>query len=83
MGYAHTLEPLAKTCPGLTMLSKLVHVAVRVVIAGALLWMIATVPLPPLDWQLVVAVRVPIAVFLFIVYVGKLLYDTFFYERQP
>jgi low affinity Fe/Cu permease len=65
------------------MLSKLAHVAIRVVIAGALLWMIATLPLPALDWQLVVAVRVPIAVFIFIVYVGKLLYDTFFFERQP
>lgn len=65
------------------MLGKLLSISVRVIIAAAVLWMIATIPLPPLDWQLVVAVRVPIAIFLFIVYTGKVLYDTFFYERQP
>ena len=65
------------------MLSKVVRLGVRVMVAAALLWMIATIPLPALDWQLVVAVRVPIAIFVFIVYVGKVLYDTFFYERQP
>lgn len=65
------------------MFSKIVRVAVRVIIAAALLWMIATIPLPALDGQLVVYIRLPLAVFIFIVYVGKTLYDTFFYERQP
>lgn len=65
------------------MLLKIWRVVLRVVIAAAVLWMIATIPLPVLDWQLVVAVRVPIAIFVFIVYAGKVLYDTFFYERQP
>lgn len=65
------------------MLVKFVHVVVRVVVATAVLWMIATLPLPALDWQLVVAVRVPLAIFIFVVYVGKVLYDTFFFERQP
>ncbi|MBI4671126.1 MAG: hypothetical protein HY741_05600 [Chloroflexi bacterium] len=65
------------------MFTRLVRVVVRIVIAAALLWLIATVPLPTRDWELVVFIRVPLAVFVFIVYVGKTLYDTFFYERQP
>lgn len=65
------------------MLSKIIRVILRILIAAALLWFIATVPLPTPNWELVVFIRVPLAVFVFIVYVGKTLYDTFFYERQP
>ncbi|TAH51753.1 MAG: hypothetical protein EYC68_10360 [Chloroflexota bacterium] len=65
------------------MISKLAHLAVRVLIAAAILWAVLSVPLPLRDAQLIVLLRVPIAVFIFIVYIGKSLYDTFFYERKP
>ena len=65
------------------MFGKILRLAARVIVAAALVWMIATLPLPILDWQLVVALRVPLAIFIFVVYVGKLLYDTCFYSRQP
>ncbi len=65
------------------MLARIWHAAIRIVIAAAILWLIATVPLPTQDWQLVVFIRVPLVIFIFIVFVGKTLYDTFFFERQP
>jgi len=64
-------------------LTRLIRAAIHILIAAALLWFIATAPLPTSHWELVVFVRVPLAVFVFIVYVGKTLYDTFFYERKP
>jgi len=63
------------------MLVKIGRLGVRAIIAAAILWLIATAPIAALDWQLVVAARVPIAIFIFIAYIGKLLYDTFFYDR--
>ena len=54
---------------------------VRALIATTLLWVAVSVPLPRLTPQLFVMVQVPIAVFIFIVYIGKLLIDTFFYDR--
>jgi sterol desaturase/sphingolipid hydroxylase (fatty acid hydroxylase superfamily) len=80
---AHAAAPARKSVRSEGMLSKILYIGGRVLIAAAILWMIATIPLPALDWELVVAVRVPIAIFIFIVYVGKILYDTFFYQRQP
>lgn len=63
------------------MLAKIGRLGVRAIIAAAILWLIATAPIAALDWQLVVVARVPIAIFIFIAYIGKLLYDTFFYDR--
>lgn len=61
-----------------------VRLAVRVLIAAALLWLVLHLPLPRGTPQLFVMVEVPLAVFLFIVYTGKVFYDTFFYDRyQP
>ncbi len=57
------------------------RVAVRAVIATAILWVLLSIPLPLFTPQIVIAVHVPIAIFLFVVYLGKLLYDTFFYEH--
>jgi membrane protease YdiL (CAAX protease family) len=69
------------------MVSKLARFAVRFVIAAAILWAVISAidliaPLPQRDAQLIVLLRVPIAVFIFIVYIGKTLYDTFFDERH-
>ena len=63
------------------LLLHLARVAGRAALATLLLWLSVSVPLPLLTNQLFLMVRVPAAVFLFIVYIGKLLYDTFFYER--
>lgn len=65
------------------MISKLARFAWRACIAAALLWAVISIPLPFREADLLVMLRVPAAVLIFIVYVGKTLYDTFFYERQP
>ncbi len=59
----------------------LARVAGRAAIATLALWLAVSVPLPLLTNQLFLMVRLPAAIFLFIVYIGKLLYDTFFYDR--
>lgn len=56
--------------------------AIRVVIAALLAWILATVPLPQLAPQTWVAfVQVPVVVFFLICYIGKLLIDTLFYDH--
>lgn len=60
------------------MISKLARFAVRLAVAAAILWAVLSIPLPLRDEQLLVLLRVPFAVFIFIVYVGKTMYDTFF-----
>ncbi|MCL5950357.1 MAG: hypothetical protein M1132_01310 [Chloroflexi bacterium] len=57
----------------------------RALIASAIAWILGTVPLPEVaPGTLVAYVQVPIAIFLLICYLGKLLIDTFFYNRyQP
>ena len=59
--------------------------AIRVTIATLVAWVIATMPLPVIAPERLVAfIQVPIAVFVLICYVGKLLIDTFFYDHyQP
>jgi hypothetical protein len=57
----------------------------RSLVATAVAWVLGSVPLPafsPYHWF--AFVQVPIVVFLLICYLGKLLIDTFFYNRyQP
>lgn len=65
------------------MLERIGRIVVRVGVAALLLWAVISVPLPLRDEQLIVLLRVPLAVFLFVVYVGKTLYDSFFFERRP
>ncbi len=55
---------------------------VRAVIAAVVAWLLATVPLPIVPSHVWVAfVQVPFVIFLFVCYMGKLLIDTFFYDR--
>lgn len=55
---------------------------VRALIASAIAWLLASVPLPRIAPQVWFAyIQVPIIIFLLICYLGKLLIDTFFYNR--
>ena len=57
-------------------------VIVRAVIATIVAWVLATAPLPSMTAQTWVAyVQVPVAIFLLICYLGKLLIDTFFFDH--
>jgi hypothetical protein len=56
-------------------------VAVRVVIAGTIAWVLALAPLPIPAPKWFAYVQVPVVVFLFICYIGKLLYDTLFFNH--
>jgi hypothetical protein len=59
----------------------LARVVVRALVATGLLWLAVSFPLPLMTSQLFVSVRMPVAIFLFIVYIGKLLIDTFFFDH--
>ncbi len=61
--------------------SHLWRVLSRALVATALLWIVLSIPLPAYGFQLLYTLRVPIAIFLFIVYIGKLLYDTLFFDH--
>jgi hypothetical protein len=55
---------------------------VRVLIATLITVVFATVPLPSIpSYKWVAFVQVPIVVFLFICYIGKLIVDTFYYNH--
>jgi hypothetical protein len=57
-------------------------VIVRIGIAALIAWIFATASLPfipPSKWF--AFVQVPFVIFVFICYIGKLLMDTFFYDR--
>ncbi len=60
-----------------------VRVGVRALVATVILWLLVSIPLPLLSAQSFLMVQVPVSVFLFVVYIGKLLVDTFFYDRYP
>lgn len=64
---------------------RLQNLIVRSVIASLIAWVLTSVPLveiAPRTWF--AFVQVPVIVFLLICYIGKLLIDTFFYNRyQP
>jgi hypothetical protein len=64
---------------------RLQSLAIRVIIATLVAWVFATMPLPAIAPERVVAfVQVPIVIFILICYIGKLLIDTFFYDHyQP
>ena len=62
----------------------LVHtgrVAARALMAAVVLVVALAVPLPGFTPRLFVMIYVPLLVAGFIIYIGKLLYDTFFYDR--
>ena len=55
---------------------------IRLSCASLLAWFLASVPLPrfaPQTWF--AFVQVPVVVFVLICYIGKLLIDTFFYDK--
>jgi hypothetical protein len=60
-----------------------VRIGVRALAATVILWFLVSIPLPLLPAQSFLMVQVPVSVFLFVVYIGKLLVDTFFYDRYP
>ncbi len=54
----------------------------RAAIATAVAWILASAPLPRIAAHTWFAfVQVPVVIFLLICYIGKLLIDTFFYNR--
>jgi hypothetical protein len=57
------------------------RVLLRALIATAMLWILVSLPLPRQTPELFYIVRVPVLVFFFIVYLGKLLIDTLFYNH--
>ena len=63
------------------MLRKLVYLVVRAVIAAALAMTIMLLPPPQGFPAWVGKVQQPLAVFVLICYIGKLLYDTLFYDH--
>ncbi len=70
-----------KTLRARRLFSHLARVVVRALVATLVLWLAVAIPLPRLTPQFLVMARVPVVIFLFIAYMGKLLYDTFFYDR--
>ncbi len=70
-----------KTSRARRLFSHLARVVARALLATLILWLAVSVPLPRLTPQFLVMARVPVVIFLFIVYMGKLLIDTFFYDR--
>ena len=64
------------------MRERLAGAIVRIVIATLIAWVFATTSLPIIPAHKWFAyVQVPIVIFVFICYVGKLLIDTFFYNH--
>ena len=53
----------------------------RVALAAAILFVVIVLPLPFWTPRWFELFQVPVAVMLFIMYLGKLLYDTLFYDR--
>jgi hypothetical protein len=70
---------------GVRMRERFVSVIVRIGIATLIAWIFATTSLPIIPapkWF--VFVQVPVVIFVFLCYAGKLLIDTFFYDHhQP
>ncbi len=72
---------IMKTSRARRLFSHLARVVMRALVATLILWLAVVIPLPRLTPQFLVMARVPVVIFLFIAYMGKLLYDTFFYDR--
>ena len=53
----------------------------RVVLAGAIFFVVAVLPLPFWTPRWFELFQVPVVVMLFIMYLGKLLYDTLFFDQ--
>ena len=55
----------------------------RLALAAAIFFVVVVFPLPFWTPRWFELFQVPVAVMLFIMYLGKLLLDTFFYDRYP
>jgi hypothetical protein len=63
------------------LVSHLRRVGIRALAATLILWILVSFPFPLLPSQYFILIQVPVSIFAFLVYFGKLLYDTFFYDR--
>lgn len=63
------------------LVSHLGRVGIRALAATLILWILVSVPFPLLPAQYFVLIQIPVSIFAFLVYLGKLLFDTFFYDR--
>jgi hypothetical protein len=57
------------------------RIGIRALAATLILWIMVSFPIPLFSGRYFLLLQVPVSVFLFLVYFGKLLYDTFFYDR--
>jgi hypothetical protein len=62
-------------------LRHLKRIGIRALAATLILWAMVSFPIPLLPGRYFLLLQAPLSIFLFLVYVGKLLYDTFFYDR--
>jgi hypothetical protein len=65
------------------MTHRIVAFAERLLIALALAVVLALMPLPLRTPTLVVQIYVPGIILILVCYIGKLIIDTFFYDRYP
>lgn len=63
------------------LVSHLGRVGIRALAATLILWVLVSIPFPLLPAQYFVLIQIPASIFAFLVYFGKLLYDTFFFDR--
>lgn len=61
--------------------SYLAGLLARSLVSALIVWVILSLPLPANAPALLQVARVPVGIFLMLILVGKLLYDTFFYDR--
>ncbi len=73
--------PGAGSSRGRRLAARLAALLLRLALAGFFLWIAVSIPLPTTTPRLFSMVQVPIAVLLFIIFIGIQLYDTFFYDR--
>lgn len=57
------------------------RILIRAIIAAIILLVGLSIPFPFTPAKYFLTVQIPVIAFLFIAYLGKLLFDTFFYDR--
>ena len=82
MGGGNRRRPSPTALAGNTMRERLASAIIRLGIATLIAWVFATTSLPFIPAHKWVAyVQIPVVIFVFLCYVGKLLIDTFFYNH--
>lgn len=64
-----------------SVLAHLRRIGLKALFATLVLWVLISLPIPLLPSRYFLLLQVPVSVFIFVVYLGKILYDTFFYDR--